>query len=216
MRIHGLTVCVNYADLLDRGLDAWLAGLDSLLVVTAPGDSATLRLCEHRWVRPHVTEAFYAAGACFDKAGAMQEAVERSLPWKDWVLFFDSDIVPPRDWLAQVQAPWPECGHLYGAERWQDGARYPDRELGGFFHLFHADDPAVQSRPLLGRWHNASGYDSAFEQRWPLHRRIRLPLRVEHLGAPGSNWCGRDNAPGMEAMWAERRRRGGWRHERIG
>ena len=96
-----------------------------------------------------------------------------------------------------------------------DGRPVQDCELGGFFQLFHATDPALTVRPLFGSWHNASGYDSAFLERWPESHRTILPLTVTHLGRTGIHWCGRDNRAGMGAMQAERREQGGWRHERL-
>ncbi len=46
MDIHGLTVCVNYADLLKQGLSRWLNGLSSMTVITDGEDIATRQLVE--------------------------------------------------------------------------------------------------------------------------------------------------------------------------
>jgi hypothetical protein len=42
-----------------------------------------------------------------------------------------------------------------------------------------------------------------------------LPLTDTHLGPPGVNWCGRGNDQAMRQLREDRRRRGGWQHERI-
>jgi hypothetical protein len=45
VRIFGITVSVNYADLLAAALPTWLATLDGLMVVTTPEDEATVEAC---------------------------------------------------------------------------------------------------------------------------------------------------------------------------
>lgn len=44
MRIHGLTVCVDYADLFAIGIERLMSGLASLTVVTRHGDEETADL----------------------------------------------------------------------------------------------------------------------------------------------------------------------------
>ena len=217
MKIIGITTCVGYADLLSQSLSRWKHGLDKLIVCTSPKDDATQRLCVHRGVAPCITDEFYRHGAAFNKSGAMDEALRfADLIGRDWVLFFDADIVPPKDWREKIERWELQPGKLYGASRIDDkGLSIPDGELAGFFQLWHMTDPVAQDRPLLGNWHNASGYDSAFVGRWPQERRVILDLTVTHLGDPGQNWCGVANAAGMQAMLEERGRRGGWKHERI-
>jgi hypothetical protein len=215
LKISGLTTCVDFADHLGQGIERWKRGLDDLVVVTSLKDHATSALCDRWNVRTHATDAFYHHGAAFNKAGAMDEALYR-LNDAEWVLFFDADVNPSDDWRQVVDAARPKLGNLYGAHRTNEhGYQILDTELAGFFQLWHVMDHVTQDRPLLGSWHNASAYDSEFMRRWPRDRRLILPLTVTHTGRPGVNWCGRGNRDGMENMRAERRKHGGYQHERM-
>lgn len=205
MRIHGLTVCVDYADLLAQSIGLWLPSLTSLTVVTTERDEASKLLALTRGALLHVTDAFYRNGAAFNKGAAMEEA-RRSMPWSDWILFFDADIVPPADWLAQVEAANPQAGKLYGARRMMDDGtiKRESGEIAGFFMLFHSTDPrAAEGVPC--DWRHAGGYDSDFQLRWGADR-VWTPLTVRHVGAAGRNWYGRGNAGAMDALIAKRRR----------
>lgn len=215
MNISGITTCVGYAGLLEQGIARWKAGLDRVAVMTSPADSDTVDLCVRERVTAISTVAFKRDGAAFNKAAAMEDGLALSVP-NDWVLFFDADIVPPPDWRAQLESHAPTPGNLYGARRIKDTRRAIwDGELAGFFQLWHVSDPVAQDRPLLGSWQSAGSYDSEFMFRWEPERRIILPLAMVHLGEDGRNWCGVGNSAGMERLIAERRRRGGYRHERL-
>ena len=71
MRISGLTVCVNYSDLLAAGLESWYQGCDKLLVVTTPEDTETQLLCANSDILVHQTDVFYRDGATFNKGAAI-------------------------------------------------------------------------------------------------------------------------------------------------
>jgi hypothetical protein len=229
MKIFGITVCVDYSDRLAQTLALWRNGLDGGVVITSTRDQATQDLCSANGVPCFCTDVFYVGGAAFNKSGAIDQALAAiegapaCLLWfvdpheDEWYLLFDADVVPPADWRSRVEAAQPRSGNLYGASRRDSsGGAVRDTELAGFFQLFHMSDPAAADRPLLGSWHNASGYDSQFIRRWPLDRRVIIPgLELEHLGEPGQDWCGRGNAAAMLAMRTERARRGGYQHERI-
>jgi hypothetical protein len=225
MQIHGLTVCVNYADLLAQSLDRWLHGLTSLTVVTDLHDLDTVTLIGEQIadtpgppLRLFRTDAFYLDGAAFNKGRAMQEARRQKVVGRrqgDWDLFFDADVIPPVDWLDRIKAANPQPGRLYGARRQhEDGRLIPDGEIAGFFQLFAASDPLGQ-QPLDVHWRHAGNYDSTFQSRWPRERREFLPLTLIHRGETGQNWHGRDNRVAQLAMHLERQRRGGWQHETI-
>lgn len=229
MKINGLVVCVNYADYLEIGLNRWYNYLESLTVVTNTTDEATFNLIKrYPGVKIHSTGAFYRGGAVFNKGAAMEEA-RKEMPWKDWVLFFDADVVPESNWFPKANTflGLEEC-KLYGADRYQaegmrpieDDAfqhldRIPDGPCdGGYFHLFHSSIKA-QSEPLLETcWPHAGVYDSHFRMRFLPKDQVVLPIRLTHLG-PRENWCGRGNDKEMRKLLDERRRRGGYYHERM-
>jgi hypothetical protein len=228
MTIHGLTVCVNYADFLERGIARWMAGLASLTVVTTPADVETQAVALAHGANFFATDLFTADGAVFNKGRAM-EAARLTMPWSDWILFFDSDVVPPADWPVKLRGLIP--GWLYGCHRFDVvGDQIEDRFQPncahdvpgvGFFQLFHASDPAVQTKPgeplIDTHWIHGGNYDNRFMDRWRANgRKVRtVPFRVAHVGER-ENWFGRGNREAFEAMQAERKRRGGrWEHERI-
>lgn len=220
MKINGLTVSVNYADLFEKSLSRWTRGLDHLLVVTSPADAATQGLCDNWGIPYYPTDAFYRNGAAFNKGLAISEAVEACHWIEDaWQLLFDADIVPPSDWRDIVEAARPQPGILYGATRQlESGERFSDRsEIPGYFQLFHGSDPNVQRKPLLDTsWRHAGGMDSEFHQRWLGNRKRWLDMTLIHQGEPGMNWHGRGNYEATAKMLMERIRcRGIGKDERI-
>lgn len=217
--MSGLTVSVDYADYLEQTLPRWAGHFDRLVVVTTARDAQTRALCARTDVESHTTDAFYKPGAVFNKSGALDEGVAVLDP-AEWLLVFDADILPPEGWREQLDHASLSPGHLYYVPR-QDhhGQTLPDPariELAGFFILFHMSDPVLRTRPLFGDWHNASGYDTVFSQRWRPDKWRRLPFTVTHLGDTRRHWCGRDNAAGMREIAERREQLRSFRHERLG
>ena len=217
-KVHALTVCVDYADYLERNLCTWSGSLDSLTVVTSSKDRLTQDLCRKAGARLHVTDIFYARGAAFNKWAALSEAVD-AMPWLDWILLIDADIQLPEGWRAVTEAANPQPGFLYGAKRRHEHGQliYDADRMPGYFNLFHATDANVQRRPLFEtHWTHAGRGDCEFYGRWPLDCRIWLPMSVTHLGEPNVNWWGRGNHAAMEEMIQARLREGGaWSTARI-
>ena len=230
MKINGLVVCVNYSEFLKQGFDRWLEGLDSLTVVTTPDDKDTIDLVTFHPLRRKIhladTNLFYADGASFNKGRAMEWARRTIMPWTDWILFFDADVIPPRGWYNQLKEVQP--GYLYSAWRYQcddvsqidtpNLPHCPGDVIGvGYFQLFHSQDQVVRGRvPLIDTWWlHAGNYDNRLMSRWMSSRRRALSFDLAHIG-PRDNWWGRGKKVEFDKMQAERKRRGGrWDHERI-
>lgn len=230
-RIHGLTVSVDYAHYLMVTGPYWLKGLASLTIVTSQQDKRTIqtaRLLNALPERPamalHITDAFTRDGAAFNKGLAMEEA--RSLmPWEDWILFFDVDVAPPKDWLYRFGETL-QLGFLYGARRLQtpvieqigDSAlpEVPDDRIGyGYFQLFHTKDPKVQHRPLLEtHWRHAGNYDSNFMLGFrSMVKDVGFP--VWHIGPQHENWFGVGQREQFQQMQANRAGKGIQESEKL-
>jgi len=216
MEITAQTVSVDYAPQLAMCLPRWKATCARVLVVTAERDTETRLLCERLEVETLLTDVFWRHGAKFNKGAAIAEGFNHLQP-AGWHLFFDADILPPPNWTEQLKR-WNlrECC-LYGSDRYlETGALIREGELAGCFHLAHASAKGMQVRPIVDTfWTHAGNYDSNFQARWNQHERVKLPLKLTHLGNPFRNWCGVGNDQGMNDLFSERRRRAGWQHERI-
>ena len=231
MRLTALTVCVDYAEYLAQGLKRWHIGCERLVVVTSSRDQDTIELCRQHNVITHITDIFYAGGAVFNKGAALAEAAAVKKLWQprdEWLLTFDSDIVPPEDWRKQLEKFNLQPGTLYGSYRFAGkineygvlpGERMPpvDEAVIGFFTLFHAQDPRLpHGGPLFELvWPHAGNYDTVFTWRWPRCRQYVLPLALAHLGEAKTNWAGRGKEEVLKQIMAARKTRQWREHERL-
>lgn len=207
--IAGLVVCVGdtYAQTLEATLPRWLHTLDSLCVVTRPGDQSTLQVLEDYAcdkLRVFTTDCFDKDGAAFNKGRAMSEAVHAgALDTSGWVLTFDADVLPPLNWREGLQLQ-RRC--VYGAQRialdaytTPHGANIQQGDqiynlnnepIGAFTLFWGAAAEAAQS-PMFPIQHpSAAVSDVEFVHRWPSARRRMLPILLSHYGRHNSNWFG--------------------------
>jgi hypothetical protein len=200
MKITGLTTCVGdtYAQYLKRALPRWLDSLDSLLVVT---DYETFQHNREIFSTRHtlVSEIFTQHGASFNKGGALSQGFAHARP-KDWVLNFDSDICPPKNWREIVESFPLEHHKLYGSSHryGENHLLIPDSDfpnVWGFFHLWHISDPHSWNRPVFdSTCGHAGNYDHSFMLQWPERERVDFwpKLKLTHQGEPRQRWFGRD------------------------
>lgn len=201
--VRGITVCVQYDDLLARVLPRNLQHLDEVVVVTSPADLRTIELArQFSKVRLHITDAFYRYDAIFNKGLAMEEGFD-VLGRHGWIMVFDADTVLPKtiDWsfLTPGFMYTPQRHILQRPDQWSEDLDWavlpirPENEWAGYCQVFHADDPLLaRRRPWYGiNWPHAGGCDSDFQQIWPGDKKLRPSFRVVHLGEDGKNWCGR-------------------------
>jgi len=200
--MKGITVCVEYDDLLAITLPLNARHLSEIVVVTAPHDQRTKELVQTvPNARCFVTDAFYRQGAKFNKGAAMEEGLT-FLGRTGWIIIHDADTLFPDVMpLNDIQ-----IGNLYTPHRrmltdpsqwtpdfdWTTCYRTNEGEFPGYFQLFHAADPVLVERPWYDvKWIHAGGCDSIFQDRWPIERKIRPNFEVLHLGEDGKNWFGR-------------------------
>jgi hypothetical protein len=202
MKLRGLTVCVEYDDLLKITLPQNLQHFDECLVITSSADTRTQELVKkHPKAKLFVTDSFYEYGASFNKGLAIELGFN-ALGREGWIVVWDADIIFPEVMPLNGMM----IGNLYGPHRrilndprqwspalqWSKCVRARDLEIPGYFQLFHADDAVLQSRPWYDiSFGHAGGGDSFFQSKWNKQNRIKLPFDVLHLGPRDSNWYGR-------------------------
>jgi hypothetical protein len=201
--IRGITICVEYDDILAVTLPLNLQHFTELVVVTSDKDEKTVALCKEFGDKVCVlqTDAFYRNGAKFNKGLAMEEGFD-FLGRKGWTLIWDADIVFPSTMkLANIRQ-----GHLYSPRRriledvskfsptldWLSLPLRHDKEHYGYFQLFHASDPVLWDKPWYDpTWTHAGGSDAMFQEKWNKDLRLRPMFEVLHLGPCDRNWFGR-------------------------
>lgn len=201
--MRGITVCVNYDDLLAVTLPRNAIHLDEVVVVTSPQDTRTPEVVRQiPNARLFVTDAFYRYGATFNKGLAMEEGLD-FLGRQGWLMIWDADTVLPREIQWPVLDPQclytPQRHILYDLHQWRpdlDWNTLPvkhENEWPGYCQIFCAEDPKLAGkRPWYGiDWWHAGGCDSDFQHIWPGSLKRRPGFRVLHIGEDGQNWCGR-------------------------
>lgn len=115
--------CVDYADFLKLTLPQvisslrTLSGVGQITLLTTARDTETCSLAERCGVRTWVTDAWYANGASFNKARALNEWIDNVLADSEncWILTLDADIFIPIDLFSNVRSLNPRA--LYGVPR---------------------------------------------------------------------------------------------------
>ena len=205
VRIDGLVTAVGskYISYLSKSIPIWVNTLDSLTVVT-DYQEVPFSLYHDSGAKFHCTDAFTRYGAHFNKGLALAEAFGVLNP-TSYVLNFDADILPEKNWRKKVE-PLLQVGRLHGCSRRyrEDGTVIPDSnfpDLWGFFHLWHIDDPHTWVRPVYPvDCGHAGNYDHTFQKRWEPENKIDLPIHLIHQGEPRSAWFGTDNPKNEKYM----------------
>jgi hypothetical protein len=115
VKIHAVTVCVDYADFLAESLPLNLPHLDSLTVVTTARCIETLEVCSRHGVATHVTDSFFRKGNPFNKGLALNEAISGMDDGK--LLFLDADTILPRDFRSDMEKRGHERDSILGCDR---------------------------------------------------------------------------------------------------
>lgn len=197
--LRGVTVCVDYDDILALTLPRNMRHLSECVVVTAHQDERTAAVARGvEGVRLFRTDAFTRNGAFFNKGLAIEEAFD-VMGRSGWILILDADIVLPETFkLGSL-----DQNVLYGAPRrqlpagvmdidgdWTHWKMVSDWPCVGYFQLFHAEAEALRSQP----WYtadspHAGNADWGFKEKFI--KRKMLPRSVLHIGQRYENWYGR-------------------------
>lgn len=197
-----IITCVNYDDLLALTLPTVLREMSHRpWVLTSVADRATQSMVAKAGCAYLYTNEFYRDGAAFNKAAALNWAVDAGvIDLSGWVMVLDADIALPRGMGGVIENEL-EDGYLHGAHRlecpdlraWERGDRLEPLksplQMPGFFHMFWG--PGAERPWYDDSYEHAGAYDTVFQNRWPRERRKRFSLPVVHLGPLGQNWFGR-------------------------
>lgn len=203
--MRGITVSVDYGDLLGITLPRNARHFFEVLVVSAEHDEETRRVVASvPNARLYVTDAFYRLGAEFNKGLAMEEGFDQMVR-TGWMTIFDADtLLPDRlRWedlrLHRDNLYVPPRRILADPSQWREDIdwatlplKHEPNEYPGYCQIFHAETPRMVVRPWYGTdWKHAGGCDSVFQRHWPPELKKRPPFEVLHLGEDGKNWMGR-------------------------
>ena len=116
MKIEAVVTCCNYGDFLAHSLPHNRTLFDRIIVVTAPEDKATQKVCEYWNVECVRTDKFQSHWGQFHKGAGINAGLER-LDRDGWLVHMDSDIVLPPLSRRFLEMADLDRGYLYGADR---------------------------------------------------------------------------------------------------
>jgi len=201
MEIIGITICVNFDDILFHTIDHNAKVLKELYIVTDPKDSATITLLATKNI-PNVKLLFYDnffTNAKFNKGGAVRFAQKyiHHLYEDVNVLLLDADVVLHNSLIASLPEKL-EADVLYGVTGRLDYHTLEDflaRQNGkscwyggalvGFFQLYKGND-----KYLYNDSDSCATCDNEFRDSFS--RRVYINETIAHLGLSQVNWEGRD------------------------
>lgn len=201
MELVGITICVNFDDILFHTIDQNAKVLKELYVVTDAKDSATIDLLATKNL-PNVKVLFYDhffTNAKFNKGGAVRFAQKYIHALYDDVnvLLLDADVVVHDTLIANLPEKL-EPDVLYGVTGRLDYHTLEDflaRKNGnscwyggafvGFFQLYKGND-----KYLYKDSESCATCDNDFRDSFS--RRIYIKETIAHLGVSQVNWEGRD------------------------
>jgi hypothetical protein len=117
IKMEAVIPCVGYADFLAHTLPLNLRHFDRLVVVTAPHDKATQKVCDHYCVPVWLTDAFKSQWeGVFCKGAGINQGLNR-LDKDAWIIQLDADIVLPANFRTVLERADLDTGMIYGADR---------------------------------------------------------------------------------------------------
>jgi hypothetical protein len=208
-KIEAVIVCVDYDDYLSITLPRHAQMFDELIVITSSKDQNTQTLCSSLGVKCLVTDLFYDNNDIFNKGKAINAGLQM-LSLDDWVLFFDADVLLPKNFRSLINQQELNPGNLYYTGRvnakndknqitayldndsipnnWIiKGNEYFDQAPHGYFQFVNQKASIIKT--LGKKWYpeifnNAGDCDLQFSKIWPEQKQTLLPqpqFTVVHL-----------------------------------
>jgi hypothetical protein len=116
IRIEAVTACRGYGDILEHSIQHNQSLFDRWIIVTAPDDDATHRVCKKHGIDFVDTDAFTRKGEQFNKGLGINVGLAH-LTCGDWMLHLDVDVLLPprtRHFLENAEL---DTKNLYGIDR---------------------------------------------------------------------------------------------------
>ena len=150
-KIEAVVTCVGNADFLAATLPWNIRQVDTLLVITAPEDKETQRICDFHCVKYYVTDEFQSRWGHFCKGKGINHGLAQ-LAKDAWLLHLDCDIVLPPNFRTVVERANLDTSMIYGCDRaefksyeqWQRFIGDPEPHTNGngfFIHVGHTGRP---------------------------------------------------------------------------
>ncbi len=116
MKIEAVITCVNYSDFLAETLPHNRNLFDRTIVVTAPEDEETRKICEYWNVQCILTDVFETRWNKFNKGKAINVGLN-ALTRVDWLVHMDADIALPPSARGLIETANLDSTAIYGIDR---------------------------------------------------------------------------------------------------
>lgn len=214
MNIHGVTICIRYADYL-RAIISNKKHFSSWTIITVAEDRETQLLAANEGLTLHISQTLSSRGEEFSAVngkGKVINEVITQLPREDWVALIDSDTLLPIEFGQRLRAlplynralyglagrRIVECGKqassLMALEPWEQEMRKYTSILGYFnlFSLTQANNRYPEQSIGTTSAQDAVKHDDYLFQRLFKPGNCRtLPFNALHVGPQIVNWSGR-------------------------
>ncbi len=193
MKLECVITCVNFSDMLAESLPHNRNLFDKTVVVTAPEDKETRKICEYWNVQCIPSDVFETRWNKFNKGKGINVGLA-ALSKTDWMLHMDADIVLPPSTRSLLEAAKLDPLGIYGIDRqiiigeadWRDFMCQPDlqqegwssyADCGKFIHPHH-------KFPIATRVAHPTGYvPIGFFQLWnAASKRLHYPEQHTDAG----------------------------------
>lgn len=173
MKIEAIITCVGYSDILAHTIMMNRGIFDKIIVVTAPEDKKTPKLCDYWRIPTHITDAFQSRWGHFCKGIGINEGLEK-LDRDAWIVHMDADIALPPNTRECLERAKLDEDTLYGIDRvecksYLDWARFisdPEPNVAGNNFMIHMTHSPFQIGTRVAFDHEGGYIPIGFFQMW--------------------------------------------------
>ena len=179
IKIEAVVTCVGCADILAHTLPLNFRQFDRMVVVTAPEDKATQKVCDYYGVPVFLTDAFQSRWGQFCKGAGINEGLAR-LDKDAWILHLDADIILPPNFRSVIENADLDTTMIYGCDRaefksfadWQRFHQAPEPNTQGAGFFIHISNHGQQLGTRVAFQHHGGYIPIGFFQLWHADSKI--------------------------------------------